>query len=237
MSNRVIIFLVIIMKPIIGVLARPYMTDNGRYALCILETIRRAIIKSGGIPLIILPTQNMNYLNNFETELTAEDKEILDTQIKMCDGILMPGGDRIYFYDTYVCKVANDKHLPLLGICMGMQVMCNYNNENRNEKIEGHKDTKGNYMHDVNLEKSSKLYDIIQKENITVNSLHGYKVPNAGEYDVVARCGDIIEGIEKKDELFNLGVQWHPEIHFDENDQKLFSSFVNACIEAKNKNI
>lgn len=221
------------MKPIIGVLARPYMTDNGRYVMCILENIRKAVIKSGGIPLMILPTQNMNYLNNRETVLSDEDKEILDTQIDLCDGILMPGGDRIYFYDKYVCKVANEKHLPLFGICMGMQVMCNYNNENINEKVEGHKEPKGNYIHDVTINKDSKLYDIIQKENITVNSLHGYKVPNSGEYEATAFCDNtIIEAIEKKDEIFNLGVQWHPEIHFDENDQKLFKNFIDAC---KNK--
>lgn len=221
------------MKPIIGVLARPYMTDNGRYVMCILENIRKAVIKSGGIPLMILPTQNMNYLNNRETVLSDEDKEILDTQIDLCDGILMPGGDRIYFYDKYVCKVANEKHLPLFGICMGMQVMCNYNNENINEKVDGHKEPKGNYIHDVTINKDSKLYDIIQKENITVNSLHGYKVPNSGEYKATAFCDNtIIEAIEKKDEIFNLGVQWHPEIHFDENDQKLFKNFIDAC---KNK--
>ena len=218
------------MKPIIGVLARPYMTDNGRYVMCILENIRKAVIKSGGIPLMILPAQNMNYLNNRENVLSDEDKEILDTQINLCDGILMPGGDRIYFYDKYVCKVANEKHLPLFGICMGMQVMCNYNNENINEKVEGHKEPKGNYLHDVNIDRNSKLFDILQKESITVNSLHGYKVPNAGEYQATAFCdSNIIEAIEKKDEVFNLGVQWHPEIHFDENDQKLFKNFVDAC--------
>ena len=147
------------MKPIIGVLARPYMTDNGRYVMSILENIRKAVIKSGGIPLMILPTQNMNYLNNKETILTDEDKEILNSQIDLCDGILMPGGDRIYFYDKYVCSIANRRHLPLFGICMGMQVMCNYNNENINEKIEGHKEPQGSYIHDVTIDKSSKLYN------------------------------------------------------------------------------
>ncbi|MBO5476439.1 MAG: gamma-glutamyl-gamma-aminobutyrate hydrolase family protein [Clostridia bacterium] len=225
------------MKPIIGVLARPYMTDNGRYVMCILENIRKAVIKSGGIPLMILPTQNMNYLNNRENVLSDEDKEILDTQINLCDGILMPGGDRIYFYDKYVCKMANEKHLPLFGICMGMQVMCNYNNENINEKVEGHKEPKGNYLHDVTIDKNSKLFDILQKESITVNSLHGYKVPNPGEYESTAFCdGNIIEAIEKKDEVFNLGVQWHPEIHFDENDQKLFKSFIYACKKRNDRN-
>ena len=75
-------------RPIIGVSARPYITDNGRNALVILESIRRNIMRIGGIPHIILPTQDMVYMNNRETPLTDEDKEILDAQIDMCDGII-----------------------------------------------------------------------------------------------------------------------------------------------------
>ncbi len=217
------------MKPIIGVVARPYITDNNRNALCILENIRTSILNAGGIPQIILPTQNMVYINNRESELTDEDKEILNRQIDLCDGILMPGGDMIYFYDKYICKVANEKKIPLLGICMGMQVMCNYNNDNKNIKIEGHKLPEEAYVHDVLVNKDSKLYNILKKDNIKVNSLHGYKVPNSGDYEVVAKSGDIIEAIEKKNELFNIGVQWHPERNIDENGRQIFSSFINAC--------
>ena len=161
-------------KPIIGVVARPYITDNNRQVLCILENVRRHILRAGGIPLVLLPTQDMIYINNKEKELSQEDKEILDRQIDMCDGILMPGGDRIYFYDKYICQRANDKNMPLLGICMGMQVMCNYNNSNTNIKIEGHKKPDDEYVHSVSIDKNSKLYSIINEDNIKVNSLHGY---------------------------------------------------------------
>ena len=53
-------------RPIIGVVARPYITDNNREVLCILESIRKSILKAGGIPKIILPTQDMIYINNKE---------------------------------------------------------------------------------------------------------------------------------------------------------------------------
>ena len=45
-------------RPIIGVVARPYITDNNRQVLCILENIRRHILRAGGIPLIILPNHH-----------------------------------------------------------------------------------------------------------------------------------------------------------------------------------
>lgn len=221
-------------RPIIGVVARPYITDNNRDVLCILESMRRCILNAGGIPHVILPTQDMVYINNRETPLTDEDKEILNAQIDMCDGVLMPGGDFLYFYDMYVCKRVNELDKPLLGICMGMQVMCNYNNENRNIFIDGHKKT-DKYVHDVHIDKSSKLYSIIGKEDITVNSIHRTKVPNSGEYKVVATCGDVIEAIEKTDKLFNIGVQWHPERTYDdEPSRKIINSFIEACREYKN---
>ena len=221
--------MVIFMKPIIGVPARPYLTDNNRNVLCILETIRSAIIQNGGIPIVITPTKNMVYLNNREEELLAEDKEMLNAQISLCDGILMPGGDRIYNYDRYICEVANNKGMPLLGICMGMQVMCNYNNDNKNIKIEGHKEPTSTYVHNVEIDKKSKLYNILQKEDILVNSLHGYRVPNAGEYTIVAKCNNIIEAVEKESHNFNIGVQWHPEKDIDDNGNKLISAFIKAC--------
>lgn len=217
------------MKPIIGVIARPYITDNGRYVLCILESVRKAIQRNGGIPIVILPTQNIVYLNSKESDLSNEDKEMLISQIKLCNGIFMPGGDKIYFSDNFICKYANDNNIPLMGICMGMQVMCNYDNDNRNIKVEGHKKPELQYVHDVKIDKDSKLYSIIQKENIKVNSLHGYKVPNGGSYKVVAKDGDVIEGIEKYNTSFNIGVQWHPERDTDENGEKLLKAFIDAC--------
>lgn len=225
-------------RPIIGVIARPYITDNNREVLCILESIRKSILKAGGIPNIILPTQDMIYINNKEKPLTAEDKQILDAQIDMCDGILMPGGDMIYFYDKYICKEANEKDIPLLGICMGMQVMCNYNNENKNIKIEGHKKPNDEYVHTVEINTDSKLYSIVNENIINVNSLHGYMVPNSGDYKVSAKCNNIIEAIEKSNKLFNIGIQWHPERTEDEPSKKIFKAFIESCkIYMNNKNL
>lgn len=216
-------------RPLIGVVSRPYITDNNRQVLCILENVRRHILRAGGIPFIILPTKDMVYINNKESNLTDQDKEILDAQIDICDGILMPGGDRIYFYDKYICKRANEKDMPLLGICMGMQVMCNYNNDNTNIKVEGHKKPDDEYVHNVEIIKNSKLHDIVQEDNIMVNSLHGYMVPNPGDYTVAAKSSDVIEAVEKKDKLFNIGVQWHPERTDDVPSCKLIDTFVNSC--------
>lgn len=113
---------------------------------------------------------------------------------------------------------------------MGMQVMAQYNNDNKNVKVEGHQELDKKYVHNIKINKNSILFNIIQKDNIMVNSMHSYAISNSGEYNVVARCSSVIEAIEMENELFNIGVQWHPEKNLDDvNSVKLFSAFIQAC--------
>ena len=115
---------------------------------------------------------------------------------------------------------------------MGMQTMCNYNNNNQNIVIENKfHNSKNDYKHLVNIKKDSKLYNILKEDKILVNSFHDYKVCNSGQYDVVGICDDVIESIEKKEDLFNIGLQWHPEKNYDKdlNSQKIFKSFIDAA--------
>ena len=41
----------------------------------------------------------------------------------------------------------------------------------------------------------------------------------------------IVEGLEKPDHPFFMGVQWHPEHMYrkDESQRKVFAAFVDAC--------
>lgn len=78
-------------KPIIGILARPEVIYENLNIMYVFESSRNAIIHSGGIPMLILPSKQMVYYNNKEIALTDEDKEMLNAQVDVCDGILMPG--------------------------------------------------------------------------------------------------------------------------------------------------
>ena len=115
---------------------------------------------------------------------------------------------------------------------MGMQTMCNYNNNNINIKIiDGSHKSEEDYVHKVKINKDSKLFKILNKEEILVNSFHNYQVSNCGSYEVVGICDDIIEAVEKKEDLFNIGVQWHPEKNYDKdlNSQKIFKNFIEKA--------
>jgi len=101
--------------------------------------------------------------------------------------------------------------------------------------IEKHEREFDEYAHPVKIKKESKLYDIIQKEEIMVNSRHRKTVNACPGLDIVAVCDDgYPDGIEAKDKTFYLGVKFHPEnlYRHDENMRKLFSALIEV---AKNK--
>lgn len=142
--------------------------------------------------------------------------------IKFCGGILITGGDEKGVLDDYLIKYALDNNLPLLGICQGMQSMALYNTKNTLVDVFNH--YKCN--HTINIE-NSKLKGIIGKGEITVNSYHHQQVLGSKEFRVVARsCDGVIEAIETDDNIFQIGVEWHPERMNDENSKKIFKEFI-----------
>lgn len=223
------------MKPIIGIVGIDDYSIKQKSTICIFENYRKAIINYGGTPIIILPPQLIDYYKTRPKDtkkLNNDEKEILINQINLCDGIVIPGGSKRFEHHNFICDYCNKKNIPLLGICMGMQTMCNYNNDNYNLKIEdGSHKSENDYTHNVTINKNSKLYQILNKENIMVNSFHNYKVSNSGDYKTVAVCDDVIEAVEKKEDLFNIGLQWHPEKNYDKdlNSEQIFKAFIEAA--------
>lgn len=225
------------MKPLIGIVSRPNITVNKSDCHVMEEVYKNAIINSGGIPFMISPMQNISYqsLDPKDVPLMTDlEKEDLNILLELCNGILIPGGTKVYEYDSYICKYAKEKNIPVLGICAGMQLMARIDCDNYNKKIENnsHQSKGGDdeYIHEVNIIKDSLLYKIIGKEKIKVNSFHSYQVNTSGIYDICALSSEdnIIEGIEYKKHKFYMGVQWHPERCFDENSKKLFKYFIEV---------
>lgn len=221
------------MRPIIGIIGRNDMSYLNKSTICVFDNYRKAVINSGGNPILILPPQQVDYYNLSQKDikkLSDIEKQMIIDQLNLCSGIIMPGGVKRFEYDDFICEYCNKKNIPLLGICMGMQIMCNYNNDNKNIKITEHFEV----THKVKINKNSKLYKILNKTNINVNSLHNYKVLNSGSYKVSATCGDVIEAIEKENP-FNMGFQWHPEKNYDTDlaSKKIFDAFIKSSISKK----
>lgn len=142
--------------------------------------------------------------------------------IKFCGGILLTGGDEKGSLDDYLIKYALDNNLPLLGICQGMQSMALYNTNNKLVNVSNHYKCE----HIINIE-DSKLKNIIGKSEILVNYFHHQQVLSSKEYRVVARSYDgVIEALESSNDIFQIGVEWHPEKMNNEDSKKIFREFI-----------
>lgn len=230
-------------KPIIGIVGRSDVVLEEYSVICCYDSVRRSIIKKGGIPILILPNQDIEY-----ERVSSKDIEVLSQQqkldlkqiIDMCDGILIPGTYRLYEYDKFIYEYALSKDIPILGICGGMQLMGlvdNYNcNSNeiivKNESIIDHFKRGEKYVHKVNINKDSILYKILKKDVIDVNSRHNYHINNVNKLNISAISEDgIIEAVEQSNKRFVLGLEWHPEVmlDYDEDANKIYEYFIREC--------
>jgi putative glutamine amidotransferase len=224
---------------VIGIPLRYNRLDDGRCILYLSERLRRTIQKAGGFVLPICQVQDYDYMNtkyNEFSELTNDEKKSIDKYLDLCDGVIFPGGFKITPFDKYLLERCIELDKKVLGICLGMQLMscCGedfkvFKNES---DINHYQDSDKGFTHKVKIDKASILYKILGKEEISVNSFHNYHVEVNNNYKVVALSEDnLIEGIELSNSTFNIGIQWHPEISYEEDadSRKIIDYFINIC--------
>ncbi|GAA0862711.1 gamma-glutamyl-gamma-aminobutyrate hydrolase family protein [Paraclostridium tenue] len=238
------------MKPLIGVLGRLATIDSGAFngleRVNLTNAYVDAIEKAGGVPIVVPVNTN---------------KENIKAQVSAMDGIIISGGDDVnpnlykeepvrelgYInpiideFDIEVIKVALEMNKPILGICRGLQVLnvalggSLYQDLKyiKGSHIKHNQETK-TYLgtHYIDIKENSILKEII-KEKVLVNSYHHQSVKTLGNnLKVIAYSNDgIIEAVQKENEKFVLGVQWHPELMVDYSPHmlNLFKRFVDEC--------
>lgn len=207
------------------------------------------IIQCGGIPFIIPVFSNSDL-----------SEEVLDN----IDGLFLTGGsgsttkgDRIeakvkprtlqglderrYIADRYLVEAAIKRNMPLLGVCRGMQMICETTGGKLSDKFLDEIDTGGILhrqessgdipTHMVNIEKRSQLEKILSVSEIKVNSFHHQFCvePGKGFKASAWAKNNIIEAIESPIYRFAIGLQFHPEKMF--NDYPVFSKIFEAFLE------
>lgn len=154
--------------------------------------------------------------------------------IKCCDGIVFQGGTDIFLYHYKILEYAINNNIPVLGICMGHQIIGLYSNNKGEEslvKVNNHY----NRMHKININKDSILYYLFGNE-ILVNSRHKFVLEDVSYPFIISAKSDdnYIEAIEYIDDNhFVLGVQFHPEDL--DNMDNLYNYFIKECLVRKRK--
>lgn len=134
---------------------------------------------------------------------------------------------------------------PLFGICRGHQVLNVAMGGTLVQDIPSQVEThikhdvpndrpRGTRAHEVEIDETSRLAQIIGKTKTSVNSLHHQSAASRGpsvKFTAFAPDG-VVEALEVADKRFALSVQWHPEdMADDEAAQRLFEAFVDAARE------
>ncbi len=127
---------------------------------------------------------------------------------------------------------------PILGICGGEQLMnvasggdliqdintsikTNVQHEQPNPRDE--------VSHEISIKKSSRLFEIIQNDNIKVNSAHHQSVKKTGDNFIVSAFAsdNVVEAIEHTKHSWCFGLQWHPEFLITDADITIIKDFIN----------
>lgn len=225
-------------KVIVGIVAK-YRDGDEKQKIVdsrIRNEIKQAVFDNGGIAIgIISPNDEIQPAGDDWMKYNdLIDKENVIRQIKLCDGIILQGGNANEAYEPFIAKYCYDNDIPCLGICAGQNSIVRGlgGTTYKISNPEKHNQPSKKYVHSVHIDTSSKFYNIVKVAEIMVNSRHKRTVGNCLLLDKVGFCEDgYADIVESKDKTFYIGVRFHPESLYkvDENMNNIFKKFIESC--------
>lgn len=198
----------------------------------------RSIADAGGAPIVIPLVDDEDYID----ELTEELDGLLFTggpdispfyyndYSRNGLGYTVPERDE---FELKLLEKALEKKKPILGICRGAQIISCYFGGTLYQDIENSNISEMNHAatnqpkylenHSITILKNSILQQVFEKEEIFVNSFHHQCINKLGDGLIKTAWAEdgIIEGFEKEEYPFLLGVQWHPEMMSDKRKEQM----------------
>lgn len=225
-------------KVIVGIVAK-YRDGDEKQKIVdsrIRNEVKQAVFDNGGIAIgIISPNDEIQPAGDDWMKYNdLIDKENVIRQIKLCDGIILQGGNANEAYEPFIAKYCYDNDIPCLGICAGQNSIVRGlgGTTYKISNPEKHNQPSKKYVHSVHIDTSSKFYNIVKVAEIMVNSRHKRTVGNCLLLDKVGFCEDgYADIVESKDKTFYIGVRFHPESLYkvDENMNNIFKKFIESC--------
>lgn len=239
-------------SPLIGITTGSSLSNTGAYEHSLSDKYVQAVLRAGGIPVIIPAGLSNGQL----TEL-----------VERLDGLMLPGGGdiapalfngrlhpSIYGIDENrdalelkMVRLAAQQGMPFLGICRGAQVINVALGGTLYTDIEAQKPgaerhdyhngfSRDKIAHVVKIKPGSLLSTVINGTELSVNSLHhqGIDAIPTNLQPVAHAADGLVEAVELRNHAFGLGVQWHPEWLVESpGNQSIFNAFVKAAGKAR----
>lgn len=233
---------------LIGVTASHLTSKSGVLHTSIPETYFQAILRSGGLPVLI----------PFDL-----GSALLEQLVERLDGVLFSGGGDIHpsVYNGRPHRLVDGVDTardqleislveqvvqagkPFLGICRGLQLVNVALGGSIYEDVLDQRpqalrhqyspEFPRDYLaHSVRLEAYTRIGTLIPHSHIQVNSLHHQGIERLAPNLLASGYAPdgLIEAVELPDYPFGLAVQWHPEwLTGDPDMKRLFSAFIDAC--------
>ena len=241
-------------RPIIGITGNIEGND-----VLIRNPYCQQVIKAGGAPVIIPPT---------------EDPETIINILDSIDGIIFSGGSDFNplwsgdepsphlghinrkrdHFELLTSLLSRNRQIPTLGICRGMQCIAIASGGKVAQDIEESRKLaaksllsdgevvrlikhsqdadREEYTHSIDIDPNSILYSIYKTKKLFVNSFHHQAVSYIGpKLKITAKASDgVIEALESTEFKPFLAVQWHPE-WLGEDGVKLFEWLTSQAQE------
>ncbi len=212
------------------------------------EAYLQAIIKAGGLPLILpsgLPEETLlALLTQCDALLLTGGSDIDPLRYQQLPDVRAHGVDqRRDESEDFLTKAAMRLEMPILGICRGIQMINVALGGTLYPDINGDVPTTSKhdfypdlprdaYRHTISIDEGNLLHKIMGKTKIQTNSLHHQGIKDVGNGLMAVGWSEdgTIEAVFAPNYPWCVAVQWHPEcLPEDKDAQNLFTAFIEAA--------